>query len=394
MNRGALVAAVSLTLALATSAAGQAQRPAPPAHGKNDYGRAESWLCRPDARHGACEIDLSATAVAADGSLTRESWAADPDPPIDCFYVYPTVSSDPTPNSDMVPGPEERRAVAQQFARLGSACRLYVPLYRQMTLTALAAGLAGKLVPVDRVLAYNDVVDAWRHYLEHDNRGRGVVLVGHSQGAQLLTQLIRSEVDGRPLQRQLVSAILPGSNVAVPKGRDAGGTFTSLPVCRSATQTGCVLAWVSFREDLPPPVNTMLGRVSASDREAACTNPGALGGGRAELRAYFPADARSTGRFTAGAWVAPPVPIATPFVALPGLLSAECRSNGQASFLAVSVHANPRDPRTDDIPGDSIANGQPQPNWGLHLVDFNLAMGNLVELVRGQAKAYTERRAP
>ena len=27
-----------------------------------------------------------------------------------------------------------------------------------------------------------DVLAAWNYYLEHDNQGRGVVLVGHSQG--------------------------------------------------------------------------------------------------------------------------------------------------------------------------------------------------------------------
>ena len=40
------------------------------------------------------------------------------------------------------------------------------------------------------MLAYNDVLDAWNYYLKNDNGGRGVVLVGHSQGSGVLTQLI------------------------------------------------------------------------------------------------------------------------------------------------------------------------------------------------------------
>ncbi len=107
-------------------------QPAP----KNDYSKAETWLCRP-GRQDACSVDLTATVVAANGKLTREKFTADPKAPIDCFYVYPTVSLDTTPNSDMNAGREEASVIRAQLARFGSACRIYAPLYRQVTLTAL-----------------------------------------------------------------------------------------------------------------------------------------------------------------------------------------------------------------------------------------------------------------
>ena len=87
-------------------------------------------------------------------------------------------------------------------------------------------------------------------------------------------------------------------------------------------------------------------------------------------------------------WETPPQPINTPFVSVPGLLTAECISNERGSYLSVTVHGNPADPRTDDIAGDVITNGQVQANWGLHLIDVNLAIGNLVEIVEAQSKAY------
>ena len=62
---------------------------------KNDYSDGRAWLCRP-GRTDACTIDQNTTIVAADGTLTREEFKAEPNPPIDCFYVYPTVSSDPS----------------------------------------------------------------------------------------------------------------------------------------------------------------------------------------------------------------------------------------------------------------------------------------------------------
>ena len=107
----------------------------------NDYSDPKTWLCRPGGKD-ACAVDETATVVAADGKLTRETWTADPKAPIDCFYVYPTVSTDPTPNSDMTADPAELNVVKQQFARFGSKCQPYAPMYRQVTLVGLRRMLA------------------------------------------------------------------------------------------------------------------------------------------------------------------------------------------------------------------------------------------------------------
>lgn len=391
MIRRFFFALVFLVLLLAGKQYQAQTQPAPPP--KNDYGKGESWLCRP-GRQDACAVDLTTTIVAASGKLTEEKWTANPNAPIDCFYVYPTVSNDTTPNSDMNPGPEERSVIQHQFARFGSQCRVYAPLYRQVTLTALRAGMSGKPMAVDRTLAYNDVLDAWNHYLANDNQGRGVVLIGHSQGSGVLMQLIRSEIDGKPIQDRVVSALLLGMNVAVPKGRDVGGTFKKMPLCHSANQTGCVISYVTFRETVPPPANSLFGRVPGEGMEVACTNPAALGGVRGELHAYL-GSGRSAGSSAAEPkpWVTPAKPITTPFVSLPGLLTSECVSNEKGSYLAVRVHGDPKDPRTDDIVGDIMVAGQVQANWGLHLIDVQIAMGNLIDIVGQQSKAYLARKA-
>src|SRR5947199_4913336 len=96
----AVLAGASLML----SAAGAHAQALP----KNDYAKPETWLCRPDkAKDNACNVDLSTTVVKADGSESVEAFKADPKAPIDCFYVYPTVSNDPGVLSDMNAGPEE-----------------------------------------------------------------------------------------------------------------------------------------------------------------------------------------------------------------------------------------------------------------------------------------------
>jgi Protein of unknown function (DUF3089) len=369
------------------------QPPATVATEPNDYDRAASWLCRP-GREDACAVDLSTTIVQADGSLSREAWGADSNAPIDCFYVYPTVSTDLTPSSDMVADEAERNVIRQQFARFGSVCRLYAPLYRQVTLAGLRTMLAGGGGggALSKGPQYDDVRDAWRHYLEHDNRGRGVVLVGHSQGSFILAELIRQEIDGKPVQSRLVSAILLGATLAVPRGKDVGGSFQNIPLCRTAAQTGCVVTYVSFRSTIPPPANARFGRVAGNDLVAACTNPAALAGGGSAVRAYL--DTRGqliVGQSPVKPWVVPERPIETPWVSVPGLLTAQCVSNEHATYLEVTVHSDPSDPRADDVAGDLVTGGRLLDDWGLHLIDVNLAMGNLVDIVAQQGRVWSGR---
>jgi len=380
---------LAVTMQVATVLA-QTDTPAKTPAAKNDYSNGDNWLCLP-GRQDACAVDLTTTVISASGKLKRENWAANPKAPIDCFYVYPTVSSEPTGNSDMVPGPGEKGVVRAQFARFASKCEVYAPMYRQVTLAALRAQLSGNPIPVDRALAYNDVLDAWNYYLEHDNHGRGVVLIGHSQGSMILTQLIKTQIDGKPIQSKIVSTLLLGTSLPVPKGKDLGGAFQHIPLCHAVNQTGCVITYASFRATTPPPAGSFFGKVPGENMTSACTNPAALGGGSGELHAYMGTGGSqivSGAEATPGPWVKPEQPITTPFVSVPGMLTAECVANDSGSYLAVTVHGDPAGPRASDIVGDVVVNGQVLPEWGLHLIDVNLAMGNLLEIVGKESQAY------
>ena len=396
MSKDYLVGAL-LIVGLAGSATAAAQSP-PPAQAApatpNNYADAKSWLCRPGQKD-ACAVDLTTTVIAADGTLKKEPWSGDAKASIDCFYVYPTVSTDTTPNSDMSADPAELNVVRQQFARLGSKCRPYAPMYRQITLAGLRRVLANPSAATSAFgsgVQYDDVRDAWRYYVQNDNKGRGVVLVGHSQGSYVLMDLIRQEIDGKPIQSRLVSAILMGATLPVARGKDVGGAFQHIPLCKSASQTGCVITFASFRSTLPPPANTLFGKVGDPNMVAACTNPAALGGGSGELHAYLTKDGNTiTSNAAIKPWVVPEKPIETPWVSVPGLLTAECKTNENATYLEVQVHGNAADPRVDDITGDLGVGQQVLANWGLHLVDVNLAMGNLVDIVGQQARAYGRR---
>ncbi|HEX5184385.1 MAG TPA: DUF3089 domain-containing protein [Allosphingosinicella sp.] len=386
-----LVFASLAGLLLARAPAAAQPGPPPPA----DYADPAAWLCRPDKAMDACRrSDQDATVVQADGATRIERFHADPRAPIDCFYVYPTGSLDPGGNAGIKATHQEIAVAGQQFARFGSVCRTFAPLYRQVTLTALRVGLAGHPVAIDRDLPYQDVKAAWDYYLAHYNRGRGVVLIGHSQGSLVLAELVKKEIDGRPVQRRILSIILAGYRLQVPVGKDVGGDFKSIPLCRAPGQIGCVITFASFRATNPPPADAKIFAASAGPGlEAACVNPAALGGGSGPLHAYLASDARGVvvDSVPPGPWTNPPRPIATPFVEVPGLLSAECRDDGTHDYLAIAIHPSPGGRRTGAIIGDVVVNGRILPDWGLHIIDLNLTIGNLVDIVRAEGRAYLAR---
>ncbi len=363
-----------------------AQPSAAAMQGGNDYSKPDTWLCRP-GRDDVCTQSLTVTTIGADGGRTRGApQVADPKAPIDCFYVYPTVSNDPGGNSDMQAGPEELGVAFAQFSPFRTQCRLFAPLYRQVTLAALRSRFTGTPMAADWAMGYNDVKAAWQHYLAHDNQGRGVVLIGHSQGTRMLTELVAKEIEGKPVQRQIVSVIIPGGNLLVPNGKDVGGSFKSTPLCRSATQTGCAIAYVSFRAGSPPPAKSLFAKPSG-DNMVACTNPAALGGGAAQAKVWFSrrADVSSSSGAGSDMWQALSKSIDTPFFALPGLVTTRCEQDAHGSYLSVQVKG---DSRTDDIGGDVTVGGYTLRDWGLHLIDMNLGLGDLVDIVGQQSQAY------
>jgi hypothetical protein len=386
-----LVAAGALALAACSSSTPAAASTTRPTTSTTAGTGAPVWLCRPGLAHDPCAGDLTATVVRADGSTSVQHARPAAHPSVNCFYVYPTVSTQPTGNATLAVQPAETAVAVAQAERFSTVCHVWAPMYRQLTV----ASLLGKSTTAPSIaLAYGDVLAAWKYFLAHEDHGHGVVLIGHSQGASMLIRLLRAEVDPNPAERRLlVSAILLGGNVEVPLGKLVGGDFSHIPACTSTTETGCVVAYSSF--DQTPPSDSLFGRAGAgvsalsgtvsktSPMQVLCVNPASLAHPDrfAVLDPYFPTGTGS-GVFSSAS-VAAHVP--TPWVTYPDLYRARCEYQDGTSWLQVD---------TTGLPGDTrpVVTETLGPTWGLHLVDVNIALGDLVTLVGDQAHAYVTRR--
>lgn len=338
------------------------------------------WLCKPGEADNPCLGKMDGVATLPDSSDVELGYVAASDPPVDCFYVYPTQSSQTTANADLSKDPEIRNVAVNQARQFSRVCDVYAPMYRQYTFEA-------PITDEVRDIAYNGVLGAWNDYLENYNDGRGVVIIGHSQGTSHLARMIAEEVDGRPnVRKKVISAILPGANVYVPKGGVVGGQFQNIPACETGDQVGCVIAYSMYLNQ--PPESASFGWVDTGywinpaprpDKdlyEVLCVNPAELAGDEGILRplANLPV------------FLNLPEPD-KPWQAMPDFYRGECRTaedpvKGTVSWLNVEDVREPGDTRIN------LASLITQSGGNLHLGDVNLALDSLVDVAAGQSRAY------
>jgi hypothetical protein len=341
------------------------------------------WLCKPGMAADPCTGPLTSTVVQTDGETSEEKAKKNSRAPIDCFYVYPTVSEQPTTNANLEIEPQETQIAIDQASRFSQDCKVYAPMYPQITLAALNSG---PVPPEASLEAYLGVRAAFVEYLTKYNKGRGFVLIGHSQGSLVLEALIKEFIDTTPaLRKQLVSAVLMGGNVLVPEGKLVGGSFQTVPACQAAEETHCVIAYSTFLKEPPEgaffgrPNSPLLGGGSNPGMQVLCVNPTLLNqtGAAGPLLPYA-----STTPFpgTLGFFTQTPTG-STPWVASPGEYTAQCHNENGASWLQVNPVGTAVDPAA--YVTESLG-----PDWGLHLYDVDIAIGNLVKTVAIQSQAY------
>lgn len=324
------------------------------------------WLCRPGTTPDPCALSMTATVVTSTGktSVQHQGTSASA-AKFDCFYIYPTVSDEAGNNADLKVQTVELDVAFEQASRFSQVCQVWAPMYRQVTLAGLTASSNPIVALMAGTIAYKSILSGFDDYLDHFNNGRPIVFIGHSQGAAMLILLLQHLVDNNAsLRHRLVMAIILGGNVAVKDGSLSGGTFSHIPLCSSSGEAGCIIAYSSFPGEPPQKaifgrpgqgVSLQSGQTASRGLQVACVDPAAIGAKSAVLSSYFPSEGSEP----------------TPWVAYPGLYQASCQSGGGATWLQVQKATGGSDHRP--VVTESLG-----PNWGYHLWDVNLALGDLV----------------
>ncbi|HVU03623.1 MAG TPA: DUF3089 domain-containing protein [Polyangiaceae bacterium] len=337
-----------------------------------DYCAEDLWLCRPGIATDYCAEEQTATILAADGTSSEKTLPKADSPKVDCFYVYPTVAlTQPVGNMQDFSNLDDilvpLRAQAVPFS---SVCRVYAPLYHQITLATYASAEVND----DLEKAYADVEAAFETYLGAWNAGRDFILMGHSQGTHMIRRLLQRKIEtDDALRARMVVAlpIGPVGDITVPVGAAVGGTFQKLPLCTGKTERGCVIAY-----DSAAAVVSGSGGAATGATDPACVNPAAIGStDPAPFRQTLIPTARFAGQFGMGQ--APDLP--TTFVGVEGLYSGAC-ARGSAGALGLQVSYTPPASAT-------LASPVNLATQLMHVLDYSFPLGDLLDVTQAKIDA-------
>ncbi len=166
---------------------------------------------------------------------------------VNVFFIHPTLfwdNKNTSWNSDIY-DPKMRdfvssSSVKYQASAWASVGDLYVPHYRQAHIRVFRESFWLNGGEQAYELAYNDVRNAFKIFLEKYNNNKPIILAGHSQGAGHAKKILQEFFDGKLLQNKLVAAYLIGTKIT---DKD----FVNLRLMDSKDETGGFVTWNTYR---------------------------------------------------------------------------------------------------------------------------------------------------
>ncbi|MHB8086358.1 MAG: DUF3089 domain-containing protein [Dehalococcoidia bacterium] len=177
------------------------------------------------------------------------------DKKVDVFFLIPTAwkNSDPNPTICAIDEPSLKSEAPFYIATYASAfatvANIYAPYYRQDNLS-----------PVDRLkviagIPTIDAISAFDYYIKHYNNGRPFILAGHSQGSDVLTNLLSIYMKDHPeVLKNMVAAYVIGFPVTTVYL--AENPF--LKFARGPDDTGVIVSYNTQAPDVAPGTNPVL----------------------------------------------------------------------------------------------------------------------------------------
>jgi hypothetical protein len=90
------------------------------------------------------------------------------------------------------------------------------------------------------LMAYQDIRNAFKYYLENFNKSKPIIIAAHSQGTIHAKQLLKEFFDGKPLQKRLIAAYLIGARINKNE-------FKSIPILNTPISTGGFVSWNTYK---------------------------------------------------------------------------------------------------------------------------------------------------
>ncbi len=336
------------------------------------------WICAPSDNNGCGAATVTKT-VPISGKTITTRIPAQEKTVADCFFVYPTMSPALTWNAPNRATNFIRSTVKTLTTPFARTCRIVAPVYQQVTTHHLTYT---QPTPQDRAaieVAYLSLRTAWLDYLNTVPAKRPVLLIGFSQGAGMLSQLLRREIVPHPKQlRRVILSELVGGGLTITTPRSKQDGLGGVALCPHIGTIRCAIAFDAFT--VMPPRNAVVGRpgapwsylsawTPAQGATMACVNP--VYGGRLSgpLIPYFGNN---------------------PYYTYANRFRAACESQGGIDWLDIRQIDVPyfggQRNALPQLPAD--ANGS---LIGLHGESWSLTLGNLVMSARAAVSKWAVR---
>lgn len=255
----------SLPINMPAKPFGDMPHPTPP-----DYADPRAWAALP------ARLDAADVVPENDPLGDRQSRAA-----VDVFYIHPTTYRsaehwnqplDDETTNDWT----DESVIARQASVFNGCCRVFAPRYRQATAAGVVAPPEMRAMGAYE-LAWQDVRNAFLHYMKHFNEGRPFIIAGHSQGAAHVERWLNEFWKQAEYRKKLVAAYAIGVSFSSRTLNELGG---GIPPCATPSSTGCFLSWNAFDRNGDPSGYLAMGKArhqqrysNSADYDVLCINP-------------------------------------------------------------------------------------------------------------------------
>jgi len=179
---------------------------------------------------------------------------ANPEKPVDVFYLCPTGYTRETTNAPII-GPVDdpaamkaaQTALARQASAFEPSANIFAPYYRQADSASRAALPQAEQVEIVGGAPTEDGMAAFDYFIKNYNDGRPFILVSHSQGSNVMANVLASYMKANPeVQKRMIAAYVVGYSIT-PEYLSAN---PNLKFATGPSDTGVIVSWNTEAESI------------------------------------------------------------------------------------------------------------------------------------------------